>query len=189
MHFRKILLVLMLCASQSIYAFDLSGHVDVSYTEANPDFSPFSNGEGVTVYGRLTVEQLFFIYGRHGNAAFKPSGPVSGAEVEGWSEAGAGLRYPLSESWSIEGMLNRQRVSRSDQSHSGHGYKAGVAWQAMAPLGFRLYVGNVDILIEDTTLAFEVDYSILDNIYLIARLRDYADWDFTFYELGLGLRF
>ena len=45
------------------------------------------------------------------------------------------------------------------------------------------------MLIDDFTMTFEAQYQFHQRVYAVARLRDYADWDFTYYEVGLGLGF
>lgn len=170
-------------------AQSLSYQVDLSYSIANPDYSPFPNGKGLGWYGRATLDQSVFVFTRGSNARFKPSGMVSGSEIELWLEAGLGYQYTVAERWRLEGNVSYQEVTRDNAREYGKGMQVGTHYQALKQLGFGLHLGKVDVQIDDWTLLFEADYQVAEKLYLVARLRDYADWDFTYYEAGAGLHF
>jgi hypothetical protein len=171
-------------------AGDFEFRADLSYSEANPDYSAFDNGEGVTWYGRVTYAQSVFAFVRRSDASFQPSGMVSGAEIDHWLETGLGYHLPISEQWAMEAIVSHQKIEQvGGNKESGKGYQLGARYRPVESIGFGLDVGKVDVKIDDWTLAFEVDYQLSDHVYFVGRLRDYADWDFTYYEGGFGVRF
>jgi len=171
------------------HASEFDYRVDLSYSEANPDFSAFANGEGLTWYGRATYAQSVFAFVRLSNARFQPSGRVSGAEVEHWFESGLGYHFPLSGRWALEGNIAYQKIGENGDDNSGKSYQLGLRYRPFSAVGFGLDVGRIDVKIDDWTLVFEIDYQLTDHVYFIGRLRDYADWDFTYYEGGVGFTF
>ena len=170
-------------------AQELAYRADLAYSIANPDYSPYPNGEGLAWYGRVTLDQSVFVFTRGSNAQFKPSGMVSGAEIDRWLEAGLGYQHALSELWRLEGNVSYQEISQDNAKENGKGLQVGAHYQALEQLGLGLHLGKVDVQIDDWTLLFEADYQIAEHVYLVGRLRDYADWDFTYYEVGVGLNF
>ncbi len=187
----NLLFLLVLVSFPS--AAELSWRADVTYTEANPDFSAFSNGEGYSIYAEVLHEAGVFGALRHTDAEFQPSGPVSGGEVSTWQSVALGYRHDLDEHWLLEGRVsfqeNERELSGGKDKESGHAIELGAGFKVFDPLSVRLNVGTLDLLIDDWTLRAELEYSFSENIYAIARLRDYADWDFTYYEAGLGIKF
>ena len=170
-------------------ADDFGGRLDVSYSEANPDYSPFPNGEGVSLYGRLSYQDSWFTYLRYSDAEFRPSGEVQGDEVDVWQEVGLGYKYTFNELWYLEGAVSYQGVEQGNNDENGHEIQLGVGLTPIDALAFELSIGQIDVQIDDWNLDFETRYYFLDGVYAVAKLRDYADWDFTYYEGGLGITF
>lgn len=167
----------------------ISGRIDLSYSEANPDYSPFSNGKGLGVYGRIEYDEKLLALYRQSDASFQPSGPVSGEEIDLWRELGLGYQHSLSEKWTLEGILSYQEIEQGSNNESGHEIQIGVQFQPYQVVNFDLSLGRLDLQIDDWNLDFETRYTAFENVYITAKLRDYADWDFTYYEFGLGLDF
>ena len=190
MKYRLLLCSLpLIVASEMAVADEFGGRVDINYSEANPDFSPFPNGEGISVYGRLSYDSAF-LFARHSNPEFRPSGDVSSAdEVESWNELGLGYALDVHDNWTIEAGASWQEVEQGDNDESGHEIYIGAGFQPWDSLSFDLSVGQIDVQIDDWNLDFETRYSFYENVYFVAKLRDYADWDFTYYEAGLGIGF
>jgi hypothetical protein len=189
---KPILALVGLCCSVGApraLAADFELDLDASYSVANPDFSAFESGEGVSIYGQLVYADAWMLVARYNDAAFRPSGPVAGGVVETWSEAGLGYRVGWSERWSSEVIYTWQRVDNTRGSESGWQIQFGARLQALDTLSFALHLGYLDVLIDDWTLNLESKFQFHPSVYAIARLRDYADWDLTYYELGLGLSF
>lgn len=163
--------------------------LDASYSVANPDYSPFPNGEGVSIYGQLVYQDALLLLARYNDASFRPSGPAAGGIVESWSELGLGYRWRWSAAWASELLLTAQRVENTQYSESGWQVQLGARLQALEALSFAAHFGYLDVLLDDFTMTFEAKHQFHERVYAVARLRDYADWDFTYYEVGLGLRF
>lgn len=184
--------VVLLCAAiiaPQAGAQDLQVDLDASYAAANPDYSPFETGDGVAIYGQLVYDASFMVVARYNNASFRPSGPVAGGVVEAWAEIGLGYRWDWSAAWASELVVTSQHVDNTVGSESGVQVQVGVSFRALEPLSFALHVGYLDLLISDWTLNLESKYHFNERIYAVTRLRDYADWDLTYYGIGLGLRF
>jgi hypothetical protein len=163
--------------------------LDASYVVANPDYSPFESGEGASIQGLLVYRGSLLLVARYNDASFRPSGPVAGGMVESWSEIGLGYRAALSTAWDSELVVTSQHVDNTRGSESGFQVQVGARFKAREALSFALHVGYLDVLIDDWTLNLESKYRFHPHAYAVARLRDYADWDFTYYELGLGVSF
>lgn len=186
------LIMVAAMSTSNLYADEtshFSGRVDVSYTEANPDFSPFPNGEGVSVYGRIEYDETWLASYRQTNASFQPSGPVSGDDVDIWRELGVGFHHAFNETWAVEGLVSYQQIDQGSNDESGHELQLGVSLSPSRVVEFDLSVGQLDLQIDDWNLDFETRVNAYKDFYLTAKLRDYADWDFTYYELGMGIYF
>ena len=166
--------------------------LDMSYSEANPDYKPFPNGEGETLHGRLGWKN-WQGFVRYANAEFQPSGEVAGGTIKDWWAVGAAYRYELSSDWVVRAGVSIQELTRvingNEDTENGHEFAVGTLWQPLESLRFGLDVGVMDVVIDDWSLHFEARYQIQKPVYLVARLRDYADFDLTYYEAGLGLAF
>ncbi|WP_020407268.1 hypothetical protein [Hahella ganghwensis] len=184
-----LLCLTLILVSCNVGAGELIYRLDASYSEANPDYSPFENGDGLSLYAEVKGREGIFAFARHTDVNFRPSGPVSGDIVEYWNELGLGFRHPVSEHFSVLGNMSWQSLKKGEERERGHGVQVGLRYQPFQPFGLELYVGRVDILIRDWILRAEAEYHLTQNIYLIARLRDYADWDVTYYEFGAGIAF
>lgn len=186
---RPVIVSLLVCLSAATLAQDFSGRADISYSEANPDYSPFPNGEGTSLFAKLFYLDQVFLTVRTTDSSFKPSGPVSGAEVEKWQEFGLGYRQRFNEFWALELSYLYQEIKQAGDYESGHENQIGVVYSPLDKLDLELSLGKLDLQIDDWNLDFEARYSVFENVYLTAKLRDYADWDFTFYEAGIGVSF
>lgn len=164
----------------------LSGRMDITYSEANPDYSPFSNGKGLGLTARIEYDESLLAYVRRSNASFRPSGPVGGIKVDLWQELGLGYQYQINDMWSFEGILSYQEVEQANETEGGHEIQLGTKFSPFHSLNFDLNLGKLDLQIDDWNLEFETRYTVFEQTYLVAKLRDYADWDFTYYEVGLG---
>jgi len=184
---------LVLVVSSPCLLAENAYRIDVSYAEANPDFSAFSNGEGLSSYAEAAHDNGVFGALWHSDVSFRPSGMVSGGKIRYWQSFDVGYRHELNTRWNIEARINLQqnerKTRRVTEKETGHGYELGAAFSVLDPLHVRLNVGKLDLLIDDWYLRSEVQMDFSDRIYAIARLRDYADWDFTYYEFGLGVQF
>ncbi len=166
--------------------------IDVSYSEANPDYKPFSNGEGVALHA-VAFWHNWQVFGRLAEAEFQPSGEVAGGTMKDWWALGLGYERPITERWSVRGRsafqgLTRKR-STTRSSEQGYEFAVGAGFSPTQAWQFYLDVGVMDVLIDDWSLSFEGRYRMSERVYLVARLRDYADFDLTYYEGGIGLRF
>lgn len=179
----------MVLPAPRAHADDFQVDLDVSYSVSNPDYFAFENGEGISIYGEASYDDSWMLVGRHNDAAFRPSGPVAGGIVESWSEIGLGYRIRWSAAWASELIISSQHVDNTRGSESGFLVQVGARFEALDTLSLALHVGYLDVLIEDWTINIESKYQLHRHIYAVARLRDYGDWDLTYYELGLGLRF
>lgn len=189
------LLTLFLLAgmSPSVHAEDIRVHADLTYTEANPDWKPYPNGEGFSVYGELWAELGVFGAYRYTDAELIPSGAVSGGTINDWQSLDAGYRYGWHQDWQLEARLSYQQNERDlgtrTRKESGLGYELGGAVELIDRLNLRLNIGTIDVEISDWVLRSELQFDFNDRLFAIARLRDYADWDFTYYEAGFGVKF
>lgn len=172
-----------------VLAGDLALYLDASYSVANPDYSPFSNGEGVSLHGQFVYNDALLLVARYNDASFRPSGPAAGGIVESWSELGLGYRWRWSPKWASELLVTAQRVENTQYSESGWQVQFGARFHALERLSFAAHFGYLDVLLDDFTMTFESKYQFHERVYAVARLRDYGDWDFTYYEVGLGLSF
>lgn len=178
-----------LVLSFPVLADDLGGRADISYSEANPDYSPFPNGDGISLYARLDYRDTAFVYLRSTDAEFQPSGPVSGGNVKDWQEIGLGYHYGLSDQWSLEASASYQEIEQAGSDDNGHEFQLGVGFRPIEKLDLDLSLGALDLQINDWNLDFEARYHFVERFYIVTKLRDYADWDFTYYEAGLGVSF
>jgi len=189
-----MLLLILACHSFSAHADDdIRIHTDLTYTEANPDWKPFSNGDGYSVYAEAWHGIGAFGAFRYTDARLQPSGPVNGGFINYWQSIDVGYRYGRTRNYQLEARLSYQQNERelptTTQTQSGLGYEIGGSVKLLERLRLRLNLSTIDIEIKDWTLRSELQFDISDRLFLIARLRDYNDWDFTYYEAGIGLRF
>lgn len=186
-------LLLLVGISPSAHAEDIRVHADLTYTEANPDWKPYSNGEGFSVYGELWADLGVFGAYRYTDAELRTSGSVSGGIVNEWQSLDAGYRYGWNQDWQLEARLSYQQNERDlgtrTREESGLGYELGGAIELIDRLNLRLNLGKIDVEISDWVLRSELQFDFNDRLFAIARLRDYADWDFTYYEAGIGVKF
>ncbi|OZG75253.1 hypothetical protein BTA51_02390 [Hahella sp. CCB-MM4] len=187
--YRLLYCLLLSIVGLQANATDLQYRLDVSYSEANPDYSAFENGDGASIYGEILANDAIFAFIRRADVKFRPSGPVDGGSVEYWDELGAGFKHPISDSFFILGNMSLQYLKKKDKNERGHGVQVGARYQPFESFGVNLYAGRIDVVIKDWTLRAEMDYRLTQHTYLVARLRDYADWDVTYYEFGAGIVF
>lgn len=188
-------LALFLLASMSpvVNAEEIRVHADLTYTEANPDWKPYPNGEGFSAYGELWADVGLFGAFRYTDAELKASGSVSGGIVNYWQSLDAGYRYGWNQDWQFEARLNYQQNERDlgtmTRKESGMGYELGGALELIDQLTLRLNLGKINVEISDWVLRSELQFDFNERLFAIARLRDYADWDCTYYEAGIGVKF
>ena len=184
-------------ASSAVWA-DESAHkqlhaeLDVSYSEANPDYKPFTNGEGETLHARVMWQQ-WHGFVRYANAEFQPSGEVAGGTIKDWWAVGGAYEHRFSSQWSALVGASLQGLTRvtgaQEEDEDGYEVALGARWQMLDSLRLGVDVGVMDLVIDDWSLNAELRYEVSEPVYVVARLRDYADFDLTYYEAGLGLRF
>lgn len=163
---------------------------EVAYSIANPDFSPFDDGEGISLHADVFFNEHWYAYGRYTDVTFTPSSGAFQGDITEWLELGSGYRkHYFGGKLYSEAVLSYLQNTLDGKNESGYAVHAGVGYKPFKSLEFRFQTARLDLVIKDWHLLFEIQYHFLNHAFASARLRDYADWDFTYYEFGLGLKF
>lgn len=166
-------------------------HLEVAYSEVNPDWKPYSNGAGVRVLGSLALPHSFLIFGSYNTATLKTSGPELSRHQEawGWRIAGAGWGYSLTNNLRLKGGASYQGVDLHGGYESGWAIHTGFQFMPLKWLFLDLDIAYLDLIVEDISLEATLGVHLVDQVALTFRIHDHSDWDFTAYEAGLRLLF
>ena len=162
--------------------------LEILYTDVNPDYSPFPNGDGVALGIEHNFDNGLFATGYFNSADFTASGPEVGREeVNSWFTAGVGYRFDKTEGF--YSLLTLESVDTESESYDGFGIHLGYQADFSENWAGLLQVGYIDTEFSDYHIKAKLLYRVSDDIALTIGLRDYHEWDYVSYEGGVVWRF
>lgn len=165
-------------------------YLETAYSEVNPDWKPYANGEGIRILGKLELPHSFYLFGSYNTATLKTSGPLSAhGKAENWRIAGAGWAFPIASFISLHGGASYQGVRTGSGYHDGMAVHAGFHLTPMKWAFLELDVGYLDLLVDDISLEATLGVRPTEKLAITVRIHDHSEWDFTAYEAGLRLYF
>lgn len=167
-----------------------SNHIAIAYSMANPDYKPLDDGEGQTLSASWRLGEHLYSYGYYSNVEFIPGGPVHGAsQLSHWGALGLGLQQAVTARTILSVSLTQQRIELDGERIHGDGIHLGLSQQLGNYSSITLQVGYIDVDFSDWQYIIEFNQQLTPAAFATARMRDYADWDFSAFELGLGWKF
>ncbi len=160
-------------------------YLEVTYYRPNPDYQ-FDDDSSVGVNGSLSVQRMFG-FAHYSDAEIRVGGDGGGRMLGQWRELGLGAYLPLTERLHLVAAVSAQQADIDGDAEQGWRLHAG----ARGALGNRwwwsLEAGYLDLELSDHPLNAELGFRPHDRLGVLFRIRDYAEWDFTAYELGVRL--
>jgi hypothetical protein len=185
---RAPILVLLLLASGVVAARPVAGpFVELAYHIANPDWTPFSDGEGSALLARLPLSRQTFVFAHHREASVQIGGFGRGQRLDHWSMAGVGRALPLGEGLWASVAASAQTARFAGRREDGWGVHLGLNYRITPRWSVGAEIGMIDLVIKDYPYVIETVLGVSEHLGLVARMRDYADWDYSGFELGLRL--
>ena len=180
---RTLLTVYLVCITSFFTLTTKASEIGLWYTGANPDFKPFSTdyGFGLTLEYELTEEGALHLL--YNETDFNPSGPIVGLiQVNSWTELA--YQHLLTDDFYI--MASYTSVATTGETLDGFGLHVGYHFQWSDVLSANIQFGQIDTTFK---LQGTLSYTLIDNLQLAFKLRDYHDWDYTAYEAGIVYNF
>ena len=165
-------------------------NVEIAYSEGNPDYSYFANGEGYTVLASYALSEHVYLQGHANEVEFKPGGPINGSRVQkNWRSVGAEYKHPVAENLNVTAEANYERQEFSDDAVTGYSIGSGIELKLLPAVDFNVRLNYMNIELDDWQLTGELFFYLNKNVYCSLRIRDYDENDFTYYEGGVGVFF
>ena len=158
---------------------------ELAYHIANPDWTPFSEGEGYALLARLPVTRQSFLFAHHRDARVQIGGFGQSQWLDEWSMAGVGRALPLGEGLWASVAASAQTARFAGRREDGWGVHLGINYRITPRWSVAAEVGMIDLVIDDYPYVIETAFDLSEHLGLVARMRDYADWDYSGFELGL----
>ncbi len=186
MAWQAFLVVPLLLLSNSLLA---QNQMELLYTGANPDYKPFETTYGFSITGEYDFDNGLFLSGFYNETDFLASGPeVGNVNVESWLETGIG--YAFDHEWGqFYSLITFESITAEHHTYEGFGAHFGYRKDWSENWSTVLQFGYLDTEFHDFQLQAKVNYKISDNFAVTLGLRDYDDWDYTSYEVGIVYRF
>ncbi len=172
-------------------------YVEVAYSLYNPDWERRENASGASLLASRRLGDRFRATASVNLLETGDTGldvvNARGLPFSNWHTVGLGVYGPLGSRFGYTVTGTYQGVDVDDNYESGAGIAGGLYAVFGSVFGreleLGLEVGFIDVVISDTTLVGQVVYRLSGSTALTARIMDYADWDYTRYELGLRATF
>lgn len=185
----RLFLMLLLWAPAALWAAGSPGYdfVEVDFSENNPDFKPYSNGDGYNFVGAISLPERNFAFVLYNDAPFRASGNEigRGQEIDYWAIAGLGHAIRLAERVDLIVDASFRSTSLGERDEAGYGIGAGVRLAPWRPLELTLHLAGIDLVETDLEMMAELAIRPWPALAFVTRLRDYGQWDFTAYEAGV----
>ncbi len=163
---------------------------ELAFTRANPDFRSLNDETGESLLLSLAGKSGWILNAYYNNTEFVPGGPRTGYRLQSHSLAvGGGYRWGLTQQLFLHAGLAYEERGLGGRDEAGAGIFSGIRYRPRRQFELALEAKYLDIGFSDWELLAEVFYYPRLNWFASLRLRDYAEADFTMYELGLGRRF
>lgn len=168
-------------------------YVEVAYSLYNPDWERRENASGVSLLGSKSLGNRFHAMASINLLETDDTGldvtSARGLPFKNWHVVGAGLHGVLGSRFGYSITASYQGVDVEDNYENGAGISAGLSAVVFGNVELGVEVGWLDLVISDATLVGHAAYRLNGSTMLTARVMDYADWDYTRYEIGLRATF
>lgn len=166
-------------------------HLELAYSEVNPDWKPYANGSGLRVLGKLSLPKSLYLFGSYNTASLQTSGPELSRykEATDWRIIGTGWAYPINESLRLQSGVSYQGVDVQGGYQDGWAFHTGLKLTPLNWMFFELDLAYLDLLVQDISLEATLGIRLIDHAAITFRIHDHSDWDFTAYEAGVRLFF
>jgi hypothetical protein len=167
-------------------------YLETAFSLYNPDWEARENASGVSLSGSLPLTRHVRVSAGINLLETDPVEGltvrhVSGKPFENWRSIGLGIfgHGPSGTLWTAD--IYAAAVDIEGDTENGGTIMLGVQ-KSFDRLTAALGAGYLDLAIEDSIVEGTVAYEMTARWSAMARVRDYAEWDFTLYELGVRWR-
>lgn len=190
-HHVPILMFLLCCTA--VNAETPRGSIEISASLYNPDWEFRENATGLRLSGMWMLGSHFRIRGTYNsidtNFVDLPIVGLRGLPFGNWREAGLGYIWELTDRTAVEAELSYQGVELYDKTKSGSAISAGFMHRFSERFSGSLRLSYFDLESRDWRVTGDFYTAISERFDLVARIDDTSEFDFTWYEIGLRIRF
>ena len=163
--------------------------IELNYSTVNADYSPFDDGYGYSLGGSKKIGDIFYLTGNYTHARARIGGDIRSQELSDWWAVGPFAAWAINPRFHLIGGVTVQGAVLDDRTETGYCLQAGFRALPLRHVEFNLFMGYLDVVIKDIQTIGEVYYHINETLAVGGRVRDYADWDYTCYDVGLRYSF
>ena len=168
-------------------------YVEVAYSLYNPDWERRENASGASLLASKALGAQFRLVAGINLLETDDTGldvvSARGLPFRNWHTVGAAYGGDLGSQFGFTVTAAYEGVEVDGNYKSGASLSAGLTTLVFRNLELGVAVGWLDLVISDTTLVGHGTWRLTDRTHLTARIMDYAEWDYTRYEIGLRAGF
>lgn len=190
-----LFLTMFCCPESGVFAAEVeTSRIDydtfeIDYATGNSDWKQYRHGGGYSLILNKDLIWNTFLMAAYTREEFRIGGPIQGRELSDWIAVGPAWRWEVHPRFHLVTAATWQRAVLDDENEDGYGLHVGFRSRPFDRLEINFLIGYLDLVIEDVQAIGEVYLQLLPWLDLGARVRDYADWDYTSYEGGLRFHF
>lgn len=188
-----VLAALMACSfAPPGHAEKMSGWLELSASVYDPDWEFREREQGLRLAAQVGFGDWFLAGGYNTiatSAVDLPVVRVRGLPFRNWHELVVGYQHPLSATTSVTVAAAYTGLELFDEVHSGYWSGATVTQRVGSRVEASLRVAYMELDEQDWRLTGQLLIDTSERTALVLRLDDFAEYDFTWYEIGVRWRF
>lgn len=190
---RHILFLITMLLSGYACAEAPRASIEISGSLYNPDWEQRENATGLRISGMWMAGKNIRFRGSYNsidtNVVPLPVVSVRGLPFSNWREAGVAYIWQLASDTNAEVEVSYQGFELYDNTESGAALLAGISHRLNDRFNATIRLSYFDIESPDWRLTGELFTTLSESVDLVTRIDDMSEFDFTWYEVGLRIRF